>query len=78
MGLFRVGGVADLVFRGVHLVGLEVVVDLPDVHDDLHLLAEYEVIHFEADGRVKRPYVPYDTVRIKVEVGYEDPPTPEP
>jgi predicted transcriptional regulator len=49
-----------------------------DVHDDLHLLTEYEVIHFETDGRPKQPYVPYDTVRIEVEFGHEDPPTPEP
>jgi predicted transcriptional regulator len=40
-----------------------------DVHDDLHLLAEYDVIHFEEDGRAKKPYVPYDTVRIEVEFG---------
>jgi predicted transcriptional regulator len=43
--------------------------DVHDVHDDLHLLAEYDIIHFEADGRAKKPYVPYDTVRIEVEFG---------
>ena len=43
--------------------------DVHDVHDDLYLLAEYEIVHFEADGRAKRPYVPYDTVRIEVEFG---------
>jgi predicted transcriptional regulator len=43
--------------------------DVHDVHDDLHLLAEYEIIHFESDGRAKQPYVPYDTVRIEVEFG---------
>ena len=68
----------DIVFRGADVVGLEIVVDLPDVHDNLHLLAEYGVIHFEADGRAKQPYIPYDTVRIEVEFGQEDPPTPEP
>lgn len=41
--------------------------DVHDVHDDLHLLADYEIIHFEADGRAKKPYVPYETVRIEVE-----------
>jgi predicted transcriptional regulator len=40
-----------------------------DVHDDLHLLAEYEIIQFKEDGRAKKPYVPYDTVRIEVEFG---------
>jgi predicted transcriptional regulator len=43
--------------------------DVHDVHDDLHLLAEYGVIHFEENGRAKTPYVPYDTVRIEVEFG---------
>ena len=43
--------------------------DVHDVHDDLSLLAEYEIVHFEADGRAKKPYVPYDTVRIEVEFG---------
>lgn len=43
--------------------------DVHDVHDDLYLLAEYDIIHFEADGRAKKPYVPYDTVRIEVEFG---------
>lgn len=43
--------------------------DVHDVHDDLHLLAEYNIIHFEEDGRAKKPYVPYDTVRLEVEFG---------
>lgn len=43
--------------------------DVHDVHNDLHLLAEYGIIHFEEDGRSKKPYVPYDTVRIEVEFG---------
>jgi len=43
--------------------------DVHDVHDDLHLLAEYDIIHFEENGRAKKPYVPYDTVRLEVEFG---------
>jgi len=43
--------------------------DVHDVHDELHLLAEYGIIHFEEDGRAKKPYVPYDTVRIEIEFG---------
>jgi len=43
--------------------------DVHDVHDDLYLLAEYDIIHFEEAGRAKKPYVPYDTVRIEVEFG---------
>ena len=44
--------------------------DVHDVHDDLHLLAEYDIIHFEENGRAKKPYVPYDTVRLEVEFGH--------
>lgn len=43
--------------------------DVRDVHDDLHLLAEYGIVHFEEDGRAKKPYVPYETVRLEVEFG---------
>ena len=43
--------------------------DVHVVHDDLSLLADYDIVHFEADGRAKRPYVPYETVRIEVEFG---------
>lgn len=43
--------------------------DVHDVHDDLHLLADYRIVHFQEDGRTKAPYVPYDTVRIEVEFG---------
>jgi predicted transcriptional regulator len=51
-------GLADRLDRDVH-----------DVHDDLHLLADYDIVYFEADGRAKKPYVPYETVRIEVEFG---------
>jgi predicted transcriptional regulator len=40
-----------------------------DVHSDLHLLGEFNIIYFEEDGRAKEPYVPYNTVRIEVEFG---------
>ena len=43
--------------------------DVHDVHDDLHLLADYDIVHFEEAGRAKKPYVPYDTVRLEVEFG---------
>ena len=43
--------------------------DVHDIHDDLHLLAEYDIIYFEDDGRAKKPYVPYDIVRLEVEFG---------
>lgn len=43
--------------------------DVHDVHTDLHVLADYDIIHFEEEGRAKKPYVPYDRVRIEVEFG---------
>jgi len=43
--------------------------DVHDVHDDLHLLAEYDIVHFEEDGRAKKPYVPYDIVKLEVQFG---------
>jgi predicted transcriptional regulator len=35
---------------------------------DVNLLADYEIVYFEQDGRAKQPYVPYDTVKIEVEI----------
>ncbi len=43
--------------------------DVHDVHDDLHLLAEYDIIYFDEDGRAMKPYVPYDTIRLEIEFG---------
>jgi len=55
--------------ESIHALAERLDRDVHDVHDDLHLLAEYGIIHFEADGRAKKPYVPYDTVRLEVEFG---------
>lgn len=43
--------------------------DVHDIHDEIYLLAKYDIIHFEEDGRAKKPYVPYDTIRLEVEFG---------
>ncbi|AHG02385.1 hypothetical protein HALLA_21000 (plasmid) [Halostagnicola larsenii XH-48] len=37
-----------------------------DVHDDLHALADENVVRFEREGRRMRPIVPYDHVEIEV------------
>jgi len=37
-----------------------------DVHDDLHTLADENVIRFEREGRRVRPIVPHDHVEIEV------------
>lgn len=42
--------------------------DVRQVHDDVGLLAEYGIVRFDEDGRAKKPFVPYDTVRIEVEL----------
>lgn len=54
-------GLADRLGRDVH-----------DVHADLHLLADYRIVHFREAGRAKQPYVPYETVRIEVELSSRD------
>lgn len=42
--------------------------DVRQVHDDLQLLSEYRIVHFREEGGAKKPYVPYDTVKIEVEL----------
>jgi predicted transcriptional regulator len=42
--------------------------DVRSVHDDLQVLAEYDIVHFEQAGRAKRPFVPYDTIEVSLEI----------
>lgn len=42
--------------------------DIRQVHDDVQLLAEYRIVHLQDAGRVKQPFVPYEIVRIEVEI----------
>lgn len=42
--------------------------DVRQVHDDLELLSEYRIVHFREAGGAKKPHVPYDSVRIEVEL----------
>jgi len=46
--------------------------DVKSVHDDLQVLAEYDIVHFESEGRAKRPFVPYDTIEITLEISRPD------
>ena len=39
-----------------------------EIADDVNLLADYEIVHFEQDGRAKQPYVPYKSVKTEIEV----------
>ena len=43
--------------------------DVRQVHDDLQILNEYRIVHFREEDGAKKPFVPYDTVRIEVEFG---------
>lgn len=42
--------------------------DVKSVHDDLGVLADYDIVHFEQAGRAKRPFVPYDTIEVSLEI----------
>jgi len=42
--------------------------DVRQVHDDLRILSEYGIIHFREEDGAKKPYVPYDTVKVEVEL----------
>ncbi|WP_254863698.1 transcriptional regulator [Halovivax gelatinilyticus] len=42
--------------------------DVKSIHDDLQLLAEYDIVHFEQAGRAKRPFVPYETIEVSLEI----------
>ena len=42
--------------------------DIRQVHDDLETLSEYRIVHFHEEGGAKKPFVPYDTVQIEVEL----------
>lgn len=42
--------------------------DVKSVHEDLQILADYDIVLFEQDGRAKRPVVPYETIEISLEI----------
>jgi len=46
--------------------------DVRQVHDDLQLLDEYRIVHFHEDGAAKKPHVPYETIKIEVELTKPD------
>ena len=39
-----------------------------DVHGDVQVLAEHHIVYFDTDGRAKRPVIPYNRVRVDIEV----------
>lgn len=42
--------------------------DVKTVHDDLQVLAQYDIVRFEQAGRAKRPFVPYETIEVSLEI----------
>ena len=42
--------------------------DVKSVHGDLSVLTDYELVHFQQDGRAKRPVVSYERVEVAVEI----------
>ncbi len=39
-----------------------------DVHSDVQVLSDHHIMYFETDGRTKRPVIPYERVRVHIEV----------
>ena len=39
-----------------------------DVYGDVQVLAEHHIVYFDTDGRTKRPVIPYDRIRVDIEV----------
>lgn len=47
--------------------------DVKTVHTDLQILAKYDIVHFEEAGRAKRPFVPYDSIEVSLEISTSNP-----
>ncbi|PSP37242.1 transcriptional regulator [Halobacteriales archaeon QH_7_65_31] len=47
--------------------------DVKSVHDDLQVLTEYDIVHFEQAGRAKQPFVPYDSIEVTLEISMPNP-----
>jgi predicted transcriptional regulator len=41
---------------------------LREVHEDVHMLADHGILDLEDEGRAKKPRIPYDNVRIEVDL----------
>ena len=39
-----------------------------DVHGDVEVLADHDIVYFDTDGRAKKPVIPYERVRVDIEV----------
>lgn len=41
---------------------------LREVHEDVHMLADRGIVELVEDGQAKKPRIPYDNVRIEVDL----------
>lgn len=39
-----------------------------DVHSDVKVLADHGIVYFDTDGQAKQPVIPYERVRLDIEV----------
>jgi predicted transcriptional regulator len=39
-----------------------------DIHADVEVLANHHIVYFETEGQRKRPVIPYDRIRLDIEV----------
>lgn len=42
--------------------------DVKTVHQNLDVLTEYGIVHYQQAGRAKRPFVPYETIEVSLEI----------
>lgn len=47
--------------------------DVKNVHTDLQVLAEHDIVHFEQVGRAKQPVVPYDSIEVSLTISTPNP-----
>jgi len=39
-----------------------------EIHGDVEVLADHDIVYFDTDGRAKKPVIPYERVRVDIEV----------
>lgn len=48
--------------------------DVKNVHDDLQVLTDRDIVFFEQAGRAKQPFVPYDAIEVALTISTPNPP----
>jgi predicted transcriptional regulator len=70
--LLRVLMTTDGAAESISALAEELDRDYRTVHDDVSLLADYGVLFIVEEGRAKRPYLPYERIRLDVELVGKD------